>query len=394
MNTTNETQKPSSLKFEDEPGSARSKWVAGILGLGLVGWMGSGYIFPSPPEEVAERAVEVTAVAVAVRDSVAQDVTQIFAAEGQAQPDRRTILRSEVGGDVAVLSARRGDYLKEGDIIARLGTREQEADVEREREALSRAQREFKNAQTLLDRGVATVDRVAEARAALASAEAAVANAEEAVNAAVIRAPFDGRLDALDLEQGEFIGAGAEVGTMLDTDPLTIVIQIPQQSMSRVVEGSEAKVTFITGEERKGTVEYVSKDAVSETRTFRAEIIVPNPDDQLASGLSVTVSIPTGQMSAHFISPAILSLGTDGQLGVKTVADDNTVEFYEVVVEQAQTDGVWVSGLPEKARIITIGQGFVGKGETVDPTIEEAEIAAAEVTPPPLLDSETELVAK
>ena len=87
----------------------------------------------------------------------------------------------------------------------------------------------------------------------------------------------------------------------------------------------------------------------------------------------MTVTIPTGQMSAHFISPAILSLGTDGQLGVKTVQDDDTVAFHPVVVEQAQTDGVWVSGLPEQARIITIGQGFVSAGEPVVPTPEESE---------------------
>lgn len=308
-----------------------------------------------------------------MRDSRAQDVTQVFTAEGQAQPDRRTVLRAEIGGDVAVLSARRGQYLAQGDIIARLGTREQEADVARAQQELAAAQRDFDNAETLLERGVATTDRVSQARAALARAQSELAQAEEGVDAAVIRAPFDGRLDALDLEEGAYVPAGTEVGTMLDIDPLKIVIQVPQQALSRIREGSSATVTFITGQEIEGTVEYVSKDAVTVTRTFRAEIAVPNPEGQIASGLSVTVSIPTGQMSAHFISPAILSLGTDGQLGVKTVQDDDTVAFHPVVVEQAQTDGVWVSGLPDDARIITIGQGFVSAGEPVVPTPEDAE---------------------
>lgn len=388
MTTPDDAQKPAPLAFSDEPGSARSKWVAGILGLVLVVWMGSGYILPAPPKDTNEPVQPVEAVAVAVRDSIARDVTQIFTAEGQAQPDRRTILRSEVAGEVAVLSARRGDYLDQGNVIARLGSREQDADVIRARQELARAQREFDNAEALLARGVATADRVAQARATLASAEAALTQTEEAVDAAIIRAPFTGRLDALDLQEGAFVSAGTEIGTMLDIDPLKIVIQIPQQSLSRITEGSEATVTFITGEERAGTVEYVSKDAMSETRTFRAEITVPNPDGMVASGLSVTVKIPTGQMSAHFISPAILSLGTDGQLDVKTVDDQGLVAFHEVTVEQAQTDGVWVSGLPDSARVITIGQGFVSMGEPVIATPEEDTVADLAAETPPIPNAE------
>ncbi|MEQ3625466.1 MAG: efflux RND transporter periplasmic adaptor subunit [Celeribacter sp.] len=378
----NKPQTPERLSFTDEPGSARSKWVAGLLGLGLAGWMGSGYLLPAPPKETAEPVRPQEAVAVAVRDSVAQDVTQVFTAEGQAQPDRRATLRAETSGEVATLAARKGDYLEQGDVIARLSTREQDARVAQAREEVARAQREFDNAETLLARGVSTTDRVTDARAALASAQAQLTQAEEALDAAVIRAPFAGRLDALDLDEGGYVSAGGEVGTMLDTDPLSIVIQIPQQSLSRIKEGQAATVRFITGTERSGTVDYVSKDAESETRTFRAEITVPNPDGDIASGLSVQVEIPTGQMSAHFISPAILSLGSDGRLGVKTVDADNTVVFSPVVLERAQTDGIWVSGLPAQARVITIGQGFVSNGEAVAPTLEEAEVAAAEIDAP------------
>lgn len=373
MNELRDPHSPQTLHFADEKGASRSKWVAGILALVLTAWMGSGFILPAPPQEADAPVDRVEAITVAVRDSRAEDVTQVFTAEGQAQPDRRSILRAEIDGDVAVLSAQRGEYLAQGDIIARLGTREQEADVARARQELAAAQRDFDNAETLLERGVATTDRVSQARAALARAQSDVTRAEEGIDSAVIRAPFDGRLDALDLEEGAYVPAGTEIGTMLDIDPLKIVIQVPQQALSRIREGGSATVRFITGQEIEGTVEYVSKDAVTETHTFRAEIRVPNPDGRIASGLSVTVTIPTGQMSAHFISPAILSLGTDGQLGVKTVQDDDTVAFHPVVVEQAQTDGVWVSGLPEQARIITIGQGFVSAGEPVVPTPEESE---------------------
>ncbi len=371
MNMAQTPKSPLPLDFQDEPGSARSKWVAGLLGAGLILWMGSGYVFPPPPKDIATPVEPIKAIAVAVRDSEAHQITQMFSAEGQAQPDRRARLRAQSSGEVAELVARKGDYLEKGAVIARLDSRAQQSRVQQAQEELARAQREFDNAQGLLERGVAPLDRVTQARAALAAARAQLTQAEEALDATVIRAPFAGRLDALDLDEASYISAGDEVGTMLDTDPLTIVIQIPQQALSRISEGQQASVRFITGEERKGTVDYVSRDADIETRTFRGEILVANPDQDLASGLSAQVEIPTGTLLAHFISPAILSLDADGRLGVKTVNAENKVVFHEVSLQRAQTDGIWVGGLPERVRLITIGQGFVRAGETVAPLADD-----------------------
>ncbi len=81
-----------------------------------------------------------------------------------------------------------------------------------------------------------------------------------------------------------------------------------------------------------------------------------------------------GAVEAHLVSPAILALGDDGRLGVKTVEAENTVAFHPVEVVQAEAQGVWVRGLPDEARIVTLGQGFVRQGETV--RVAEAEADA------------------
>lgn len=366
------TQQPAELQFVDEPGSSRSKWVAGLLAVGLIVWMGSGFLLPAPDDEVPATGATVAPVSVKVLDSQAQSVTKTFSAEGQAQPDRRAILRPQTSGEVVELLAAKGATVADGQEIVRLSTRELEARLAEAREAVTQSRQDFENTQSLFDRGVATATRLRETRAALASDVAQLAQAEEALNAAVISAPFAGRLDRLDLEIGAYVSTGTDIGTVLDTDPLRIVIQVPQQSLAQIHEGTEAQVTFITGEERTGTIDYVSRDAETDTRTFRAEITVPNADGRIASGLSVQVRIPTEEVTAHFISPAILSLDADGQLGVKTVEDNDKVAFYQVVVERAQRDGVWVSGLPDTARIITIGQGFVSAGETVAPVPDDS----------------------
>nr|WP_084863639.1 efflux RND transporter periplasmic adaptor subunit [Salibaculum halophilum] len=357
------------LSFRDDKGASRSTWIATILVVAIIGWMGSGYLLPSGDQSAPQSDdAPVEPVAVAIKQSSTEPVTLFFRAEGQAQPDRDTSLRAEASGDVAEVRLDEGDDVDDGDVIARLSAKRAEADLNRAREELDRAQREFDNASELLERGVATADRVSQARATLAAAEAAVTTAEEAIESLEITAPFAGRIESLTLDAGEFVQAGAEVGRIVDNRPLTVAIQVPQQALGRIESGQTATVTFITGEEREGRVSFVSTAANSETRTFLTKITVPNADGFIPAGISAEIRIPTGQVEAHFVQPSTISLSPEGRLGVKTVGKDDRVVFHPVEIVRAEIDGLWVTGMPETSRIITVGQGFVSEGEVVAPS--------------------------
>lgn len=359
------------LTFDSDRGAARSTWIAAFLVLAIVGWMGSGFVFPSEETEAFVPREKPKPIAVAVSTSEAKTVTQFYRAEGQALPDRDTMLRAETSGDIAEVFVRKGQDVEAGDVIARFDPTTNSANVKRAAEELARAQREFDNAGQLLERGVATADRVALARASLAAAEAAVTAADQDAESLTIKAPFKGRIETLDLSEGEYVSAGTEVGRLVDITPLTVAIQVPQQSLTRLSVGQPASVRFITGEEREGVLTFVGTSAAAETRTFLAEIEVNNDDVAIPAGISAEVTIPTGETTAHFLSPSIVSLDTSGTLGVKTVDADNVVQFYPIDVVKAQLDGIWVIGIPETADVITVGQGYVNAGETVAPSAGE-----------------------
>ncbi|MBW3097561.1 efflux RND transporter periplasmic adaptor subunit [Pseudohoeflea coraliihabitans] len=356
------------LSFEDDRGTSRSTWLAAGLVAAIVVWMGSGYFLPSGSEVAPPPADKRVEAAVTVTRSSAQPVTLFFHAEGQALPDRDTSIRAESSGDVAEVLVSKGDDVENGAVIARLSATRAEAELARAREELVRAQREFDNASQLLDRGVATADRVSDARASLAGAEAAVTAAEETIRSLEIIAPFAGRIETLSLDPGEFMQAGAEVGRIVDNRPLTVAIQVPQQALRRIQNGQTAAVNFITGEERQGVVSFVGTSANAETRTFLAEIDVANEDGAIPAGISAEIRIPTGEAEAHFLQPSTVSLSPTGRLGVKSVGEDNVVVFHPITIVRAEIDGIWVTGLPDEANVITVGQGFVNEGETVRPS--------------------------
>ena len=362
---------PSPLAFSSDKGASRSTWIAATLVVLIVGWMGSGFVLPAEQKERTVIRKELKPVAVAVTNSTAKTVTQFYQAEDQALPDRDTSLRAQISGDIAEVLVVKGQDVAAGDIIARFDPANNEAEANRTAEELIRAQREFDNAMQLLERGVATQDRVTQARAALASAQAQVIAVEQAADTLVITAPFDGRIETLNLDEGEYVSAGTDVGRLVDITPLTVAIQVPQQSLTLLDVGQPATVRFITGEERTGTVTFVGTSAASETRTFLAEIEVANDDGAIPAGISAEVIIPTGEARAHFLSPSIVSLDTEGALGVKTVNSDNLVEFFPIQIVKAQIDGIWVKGLPETVDVISVGQGYVNEDEIVAPSAGE-----------------------
>ncbi|WP_090734029.1 efflux RND transporter periplasmic adaptor subunit [Paracoccus homiensis] len=355
------------LAFQTDRGSSRPFWIAVLLVILIVGWMASGMVMPEKSVSNQAATTEVAPTSVLVMQSTASPVTLNYRAEGQALPDRDTEVIAETSGTVIDMPVQKGDLVQAGQIVARLDSVRADAALTQAQEQRANAQREIDNATQLFDRGVATRDRLSDARADLAAAEADVAAAEEAIRNLVIEAPFSGRIESLPASVGEYVATGTTLARVVDNDPLTIAIQVPQQALNRIKAGQAAQVNFITGQTREGTVAFVGAAAASETRTFLTEIEVANADRAIPAGVSAQVTIPTGTATAHRIAPSIVSLDAQGQLGVKTVQDER-VAFFPIEIVKTELDGIWVTGLPAEVTIITVGQGFVQDGEQVSAT--------------------------
>src|SRR5690606_12431611 len=96
-----------------------------------------------------------------------------------------------------------------------------------------------------------------------------------------------------------------------------------------------------------------------QTRTFRVELEVANPERRLLEGVTADILFEIGTLPAHFVSPAILTLHDSGQIGVRAVGADGRILFHPVRILGDAGTGVWIDGLPEQAEIVTVGQELV-----------------------------------
>lgn len=354
----------------------RSYLIAASIALVATVWVLSGVIFGSENvRDTASRPGDDRAaaelMAVEVRNLRPERITRSLTSQGTVEPNRAVNLRAQTAGPVAEVVAEEGRPVAAGDVIVRLAMQDREARLAEAEALVQERTAAFEAAERLRERGHQSQRQYDEAFSNLQEARARLAAIRQEIENVTIRAPFGGILERRMVEEGDYASVGTEIATVVDNDPIIVVVQIAQQDVGSVRPGREAQVVFATGDERDGRVRYVGSRADEATRTFRVEIEVPNPDNALRSGTSADARLPVGEVSAHFISPSLLTLNEAGALGIKTVNDEDVVEFHPVSIVQADPQGVWVTGLPGEVRVITVGQGFAQPGERVRPVPAE-----------------------
>ena len=209
------------------------------------------------------------------------------------------------------------------------------------------------------------------ARAGIEGARAAVANAEKEIERLRITAPFAGVLDTDTAEIGSLLQPGAPCATLLQLDPMTLVGFVSELQVSRVKPGASATARTASGQDVAGEVSFLSRSADETTRTFQVEIRVPNPDLILRDGETAEITVDASGKAAHLLPQSALTLDDEGALGLRLLDADQQVTFVPVTLLRDTPNGVWLTGLPDEAEVIIIGQEYVTEGVKVDPVYRD-----------------------
>ena len=297
----------------------------------------------------------------------ASEVTRELTLQGQLEPLRRLQIVGQIGGLVEAISATRGQRVKRGDLLVKLDLETKKADLAEANAMVKAAADEQRAASNLQKRGLQSGLALSQANAKLASAVASRDRITLKIKQTEILAPFDGVLNDLMVEEGELIERGMRVADIVDDSGFKVSATAAQQVVQQIKQGQAVVARMITGEELAGKITYLSSIADPTTRSFTVEAEVSNSAQALAAGVSATLVVPVESVAAAMVSPSALALGLDGEIGVKTIDQDNKVEFHAVSIISTTSEGAWVTGIPDNSMVIMLGQGFVNPGDEVDP---------------------------
>lgn len=340
--------------------------AAGVC-IATAAWLGSGYLNAPEKKTINQSAENRRPYAVQVRVSVAEQREDIARVFGQTQAGRRVDIRAELDGRVTDVAVERGASVAAGALLIRIAPDERNAQLAEARALLAQYQAELEATRILVSKGNRAELDITAARARLESARALVARIEVELARTVVRAPFAGVIETRAVEIGSYLRAGDPVATLIDLDPIRIIGSISEREVGRLTVGKNARARLLNGQTLTGKIAYLATVADSATRTFRVEIEVPNPKNQIVEGLTTELQLPLGNITAHRISPAILNLNDEGRLGVKIVNAEQKVEFFPTQIVATSPEAMWISGLPPRVSLIVVGQDFVNPGQSVRP---------------------------
>ncbi len=307
---------------------------------------------------------------------------------GTSVPWRRAMLSPRVNGLITRLKVDIGAWVEEGDEIlvlddrlARIDVRSAKAqvteararlqDARRIRDELMRLKKGRHTAQTTLDSAKAEVST---RQAVLEREQAALQRAEELLLRHRVVAPFTGMLVDKLVEVGQWVQRDDSVVELVSVETLRIRAPLPQRYYNKVSVGASVSVSFdaLPGESFAGKVFARLARGDANTRSFPLLIDIPNPDHQLAPGMSARVRVLLdGETQSTLTVPrdAVITRADGSQRVWRVIEEDGvwTVQPSRVKTGRAQGDRLELldTELKHGERIVLLGNENLRPGQRI-----------------------------
>jgi RND family efflux transporter MFP subunit len=337
-----------------------------------------------PTAEAPGRAPEAVAVNVASVTSMEQAVT--LEATGSFEAEESSDVAPDGSGRVVATPVDVGQFVKEGAVLVRLQGIDAGLRLDEARAAVSRAEANLKLAESQNTLAQSTAQRYASlqatgdvsitvadqartsaetsvqnvntARATVAQARAQLALAEKVVADVAVVAPFSGYISERRVSLGEYVQPSNAVVTLLKIDPLRLQLTIPgvQAGLIRVGQTVRATVDAFPEQTFTGRITAVNPSIAAESRSFRVEARVPNPDAILKPGMFAVATVDQGRTMKMMLVPA------------RAVIEDANTNSHRVFVIDKENKA--------RLRVVQLAARDVGDNIRILSGIQEAERVA------------------
>ena len=225
---------------------------------------------------------------------------------GTVHAVRGVTVSADLPGIVESITFESGRNVREGEILVRLDTRQERAQL-----AAAEAQRDLARinldrTRGLVEQGIlaqAELDRVtAESR----QAEARVGEIRATIDRKQIRAPFTGVLGIRQVNLGQYLEGGAPIVPLQALDPVHVNFSIPQQQVGAMGVGGDVQVTAEGkgGETLTGRITAINSVVDEATRNVEIQATLDNPGGRLRPGMFIEAQVRTAATAAILVLPA------------------------------------------------------------------------------------------
>jgi len=256
--------------------------------------IGQAASFQPPPE------------AVTTITAVQEQWPETLSAIGSVAAVQGVTISADLPGTVDRIGFEAGQWVREGEVLALLDTRQEQAQL-----AAAEAQRElarvnFDRMQGLLNENVVSRAEFDRATADQRQSDAHVGEIRATIERKTIRAPFSGVLGIRRVNLGQYLSAGDALVTLQSLSPIYVNFGVPQQAMAQVRAGRTVKITAanLAGREFSGRITAVDSVVDESTRNVQVQATLSNTDGTLRPGMFVQAEVLVGATATIVAVPA------------------------------------------------------------------------------------------
>jgi membrane fusion protein (multidrug efflux system) len=261
--------------------------------------MAFGKTFVPPPDAVSS--------AVAQEEKWQDTLTAV----GSIDPQNGVTLASEVAGTVAEIAVADGSVVAKGDLLLRLDTSSEEAQLRSAEAQTEMAKLNAERTRSLRAGNTVSQSELDQAEATLKQNQANADVIRAAIEKKTLRAPFAGRLGIWQVNVGASLDARRALVSLQSLTPVYADFSMPQQNLSQLKTGQAVQVTCDTYPDQKfdGTLTAINPDLDAATRSVPLRATFENTSQLLRPGMfaRVTVVLPQAQSVLAIPATAVLS---------------------------------------------------------------------------------------
>jgi membrane fusion protein (multidrug efflux system) len=216
-----------------------------------------------------------------------EDWAPTFSSVGSVSAVQGAVVSAELNGVVAEIDFQNGGIAKKGDVLMKLDTSAEGAQLKTAIADLELARRDLERSRDLAARKVISKAELDAAESKFKQKEGTVDNMRAMMTKKEVRAPFDGQLGIRQVNIGQTINAGQPVVALTALDPVYVDFALPQQEMAKLAAGFDVRVhsDAMPGREFKGKLTAINSMVDPITRNVTLQATLDNPDHVLRPGM-------------------------------------------------------------------------------------------------------------
>ncbi|HEY0058524.1 MAG TPA: efflux RND transporter periplasmic adaptor subunit [Flavisolibacter sp.] len=276
------------------------------------------------------------------------------------------------GGIVTALYVKQGDYVRKGQVLAKLDAQVIRQQIEPLRVQLAASEDTYRRTKNLWDQGIGTYQQVLTAQTQVQSLRKQIGIIEKQVGLMTVTAPSSGVADAVNVRVGEaFVGTSA-LGPQIrivNTNNLKVVADVPENYLGSIGAGSTVQVSLPNiNKKLQAKVSVAGKIIDPAKRTFYIEIPIPSDPDfkpnQIATvqvqdyAKAQTITIPVNTLQNDDKGKFVMVAVNEGG---KLIARKRTIVVGELYQDQLEVR----SGLQAGDQLITEGFQNLYEGQLI-----------------------------